>query len=78
MKGNTKNLEINFLILGIGENFKLNQALKLKSLYHTGDNTISSHYWIKIEEEKEYLQTFMKINKDYFIKGEVKTNIEMK
>ena len=37
LKGNYKNIELNFIVLGLGCEFPLETAIKIRNLYHNGN-----------------------------------------
>ena len=70
LNGNITKRKINFLTLGIGEQFPTFIAMKLRELYHHGDETIPAVFLIEYATEKaftikfELLKKYMKFHLD--------------
>lgn len=47
LKGNTRDLTLNFICLGIQSDFPTFLAMRLRQLYHKGDYTIPALYLIE-------------------------------
>lgn len=64
LKGD-KNRVINFICLGIEKNFPTFISMKLRELYHTGDQNIPALYLIEYTSEKAFFNKFESM-KQYF------------
>jgi hypothetical protein len=66
LKGNTRGLIINFICLGIQSGFPTFLSMRLRELYHKGDETIPALYLIEYASEKAFFNKFESMRKYFF------------
>lgn len=71
MKGNNSH-KMNFICLGIQSGFPYFLSMRLRALYHRGDETIPALYLIEYVSEKAFFNKFEGIKNYFYSSGAVK------
>jgi len=71
LKGNEDDRKINFICLGIQSGFPTFLSMRLRQLYHRGDDAIPALYLVEYVSEKAFFNKFEGIKKYFYSSGRV-------